>query len=78
MRFGSGSRRLAPGRARLSRTCRKRSKASRGKALPTATTPSQPPCSYTALAIDEPKAPPIKILVMYSAFSRLRLCASRA
>ncbi|MNN71786.1 hypothetical protein D3C81_1877540 [compost metagenome] len=59
-------------------TLRNRNNATRGNALPTITIHNQPPCSYTALATDEPNAPPMKMLVMYKAFRRLRLLASRA
>ena len=63
---------------RFSETLRNRNNARTGKALPTITIHNQPPCSYTALATEEPKAPPMKMLVMYKAFKRLRLLASRA
>jgi len=38
----------------------------------------QPKCSYSGLATSEPRAPPTKMLVMYTAFRRARLCGSRA
>ena len=63
---------------RFSETLKNRINANNGNALPTITIHNQPPCSYTALATEEPNAPPIKMLVMYSAFRRLRLLASRA
>ena len=46
-------------------TLKNRNNASSGNALPTITIHNQPPCSYTALATEEPKAPPMKMLVMY-------------
>lgn len=63
---------------RLCETLKNRNNANSGNALPTITIHNQPPCSYTALATEEPNAPPMKMLVMYSAFRRLRLLASRA
>ena len=50
--------------AALRDALRKRNKATSANALPTSMTANQPPCSYTLLAIAEPNAPPIKMLVL--------------
>jgi hypothetical protein len=58
-------------------TTKNHTNASSKSALPIITIHNQPPYAYTGLATEEPNAPSMKMLLMYSAFRRLRLLESR-